>query len=162
MDTMTDTITLALTALTMILSCIAVLLCALVLHLMKKVLQGNAATTAAAAHLLNRVEAAIEELQEGCSHRCAAEKAEETEAPQDAEEEKTREAPAVGHVSIDLPLDTWSTATPDSPRSWSTEANSEGTVITVLRAPGVPSSPRSVVGLEEFWGIALKEEGGCV
>ena len=81
-------------------------------------LRGNAATTAAAAHLLKRVEAAIEELQKGCSHRSAADTAEETEAPA-AEEEKILEpAEDVDHVSIELPLDTWSTATPNSPRSW--------------------------------------------
>ena len=81
----------------------------------------------------------------------AATNAEESPAPTEEEERSV-----VNHVSIDLQLDTWST--PNGPRSWSTVADSEGNIITVIRAPGVPSSPRSAVSLEEFWGIALKLE----
>ena len=113
MDTMTETIVLALTALTMVLSCISVLLCALVFYLMKKLLQGNAATTAAVENLAKRAEAAIEELQKSCSHRPAAGTAEETVTPK-------------GTLICDLRAGSVQT---------DNTVSSDESIITVLRAP---------------------------
>ena len=78
------------------------------------------------------------------------------------EEKKEMELAPNDHVSIDiipdLPIDTWS-GPPLTPRSGASSIQSNNSsIITVIRAPGVPSSPRSVVSLEGFWDLALADE----
>ena len=82
------------------------------------------------------------------------------------EEEKEMELAPNDHVSIDmgndifpdLPIGTWS-GPPITPRSGASSIQSNNaSIITVIRAPGVPSSPRSVVSLEGFWGLTLADE----
>ena len=103
-------------------------MCALTYYMSTKMEHSARAVSTALLELATNVTAACDELRR---MRRSEEEAPEAEEP----------AAGVDHVSIDLPFDTWST--PNSPRSWSTEASSEDSIITVLRDPGVPSSSRS-------------------
>ena len=118
MDTSTEAIFLTLTIVMAMLVIVMLGMCALTYHLSTKMERSARAVSTALLELAINVTAACDELQR---IRCSEEEAPEAEEP----------AAGVDHVSIDIPLDTWST--PDSPRSWTTEASSEDSIITVLR-----------------------------